>query len=620
MNKIILALIEFIFLIGAAYGFSFFLSKSSFNFSTVEGIVLRITLGFGIISFFTLILATLHMLHTYIFVTILIIGNILLIKEKPILKKLNLKKNISIWYYILFFFFLFNLFYSLFPPTFYDSMMYHLAVPNYYMLNDGITAWNTNFSSNFPLNVEMLFLFSLLGKTVLIPKLISLFSGILILLLMLSRKKNKNSDFAYILPLLLFYTIPQVGFLCSSSKIDITGMLFVFSAIKVFLYYIKEKKSRYLILSGIFWGLSIGSKYIFGFYMVGFFIAILFVQNMNIKKKITSIMVISIMVIVLMIPWFIKNTIITGNPMYPYLNNIFQSKTWTKAQTMSFSTGIKRGNNHSLSKYIYYPVELFLEPYKYGITAVYGILFLFLFPFIFFSEKKEYIRILKISGITSFILIMPFALVPRYFLASFLLLSIPIASGVANIIKKFQFIQKYMIVIAAFLILSNLTMQITLQEYFFQGFSYLKIQSKSNNKNMKYLYTLPYYRAVELLNNIMSDKEKVLFLGEDRSFYMKKKFYLSSFNDNNKLIELIKTNYDSNKILGKMKKDNITYILFSEHGLERMSKMSIVYNLSKTDKDKLFIFLSNQKLIFKDRMYKIYKLNENTNKIITYNN
>jgi len=253
-------------------------------------------------------------------------------------------------------------------------------------------------------------------------------------------------------------------------------------------------------------------------------------------------------------------------------------------------------------------------------TAVYGILFLFLFPFIFFSEKKEYIRILKISGITSFILIMPFALVPRYFLVSFLLLSIPIVSGVANIIKKFQFIQKYMVVITVFLILSNLTMQITLQEYFFQGFSYLKVQSKNNNKNMKYLYTLPYYRAVEFLNNIMSDNEKVLFLGEDRSFYMKKKFYLSSFNDNNKVLDIIKKNNDYNEILTKIKKDNITYVLFSEHGLERMSKMSIVYKLSKKNKDKLLLFLSNQKLIFQDRMYKIYKLNENTNKIITYNN
>ncbi len=609
MAKIVLALVEFILIIGAAYGFSFFLKEKHFNFSIMDNVIFRIVLGFGIISMITLLIASLHLLNIYMFVIILIIGNLLLISDTALLKKLKFERKSSIWWYFLLFFFLVNLFYSLFPPTFYDSMMYHLAVPNYYLLNDGIVSWNTNFVSNLPLNVEMLFLFSLLGKTVLIPKLISLVSGLLIILLMLFWGKDFTSKLIIYLPLFLFYTIPQVGFLSSSSKIDLIGMLFAFSAIRVFFYYIEDNKRPYLILSGVFWGLAIGSKYIFGFYMIGFFIAILFMQNSNLRKKFIIIIVISTMVMILMTPWLIKNTIITGNPLYPYLNSLFNSNSWTEAQSLSFSTGIQRGANHSFLEYLYYPLELFLKPYSYGITAVYGIFFLLLLPFIFFSQKKHYIQILKISGIAAFIIIMPFSLVPRYFLMSFLLLSIPIASGVKNVLKKFPFIKKYLIIIIVGLILQNLIMQISLQEKLIQGYSYLKIKLKSNNNKIKYLYTLPYYRSVEFLNNNLSDKEKVLFLGEDRSFYLKKKFYLSSFNDSNKLIDLIKKNKDSRLILEKMRKDNISHILFSEKGLKRMGKMSSIYQLSNLQRKNLLSFFSDLQIIFEDNLYKIYKIN-----------
>lgn len=608
MQQIIIALIEFFLIIGSAYGLSLFLIKKLFNFHKLEYIILRIILGFGIISFITLFLATFHILNIYAFILVLIIGNILLIKDIHHFKDISLIQFKSIWIYPLITFFLFNFFYSLFPPTFYDSMMYHLAIPNYYQLNDGIISWNTNFNSNLPLNIEMLFLFSLLGKTVLIPKLISLISGIFIILLMSFWAKDKTSKFIYFIPLLLFYTIPQFGFLSSSSKTDITGMLFVFAALRVFFYYLKDYKKQYLILSGIFWGLSIGSKYIFGFYIIGFFISIFLIKSIKFKKKIISIVIISLIVIILMTPWFIKNTIITGNPLYPYLNSFFHSDTWTKAQGKSFSTGIQRGERHTFLKYIYYPLELFLRPYSYGITAVYGVFFLFFFPFVFFSEKKNHIKILKYSGFFSFILIMPFALVPRYFLMSFLLLTIPIASGVSNILRKQKHIKKYLIIIIALLISFNLIMQISLQEKIFQGFSYLKFKIKSNDKNLKYLYTLPYYRPIEFLNKNLSDKEKVLFLGEDRSFYLEKNFYLSSFNDRNELIELIKHENSIIEVLNKLKKNNFTHIIFSKYGLERMSKMSIVYKLSDNQKQNLFSFLSTLKLIYKDKLYDIYKI------------
>ncbi len=50
----------------------------------------------------------------------------------------------------------FSIAHGLVPETFYDSMVYHLAVPQYWLLHHGICDFPTNFFSNFPFGGEAL--------------------------------------------------------------------------------------------------------------------------------------------------------------------------------------------------------------------------------------------------------------------------------------------------------------------------------------------------------------------------------------------------------------------------------------------------------------------------------
>ncbi len=606
--QIPISIIQLFLLLSAAHGLTRFLRKYLDHLARIDRIVLRLTLGFGILSIIGFTLAALHLLKGYAFYAILAVGNFLNIRDLFQIKQLKFENKSGFWIWLLLAFLITNLFYSLFPPTFYDSMLYHLAVPNYYMIQGGMVPWPTNFNAYLPLNVEMLFLFSMLGNSILLPKLISLASTVLIALLLFNWMRNQNRSYS-LLAVMLFCTIPQAGFLASSSKPDMTGMLFMLAALRLFFSFINSRMTRDLVLSGVIWGLAVGSKYIFGFYLIGFFLALLFFKPLPFKRKIVVYAVIAILVFLMMMPWFIKNTVMTGNPLYPYLNSIFKSDHWSESQGESFSKGIRRGGSHAILKYLYYPLELFLKPYKYGITAVYGVLLLLFLPFLLFGRKDAEIRMIQATALLSFILILPFAMVPRYFLPAFLLLSIPVAFGSTSIIQSHRILRRYFPLVLGLLVSINLIMQVSLQERQYQGFAYLTFKLKHrNNPSVKYLYTLPYYRAVEYLNAKMGPEKQVLFVGEDRTFYMKKSFLASSFNDHNLLIDLIRKNKTDRAIIRALRLQGISKILYTDAGLRRLGKISSVYQLNKVQRKRLNGFLSKLAVEFEDRLYKIYAL------------
>lgn len=606
MGEIIAALLQAVLILGAAFGLAFFVKRDRFS-STLDYAVLRITLGLGCIALGTLAAAALNMIGLGFFILVLAGGNLLLLKEWRSLTGLWDEISFSWTWLLILPFLLVNLFYSFFPPTFYDTLLYHLAVPQYYLAHGGIVPWLTNFNSNIPLNVEMVFLFSLPGKTVYVPNFISFFSGLGILWLLYSWYRRYFSRRFFVLPVLLFYTIPEVGFLSSSAKSDMLGMLFLLAGVRLFCYYLEEQHRRaFLILSGLSWGLAIGSKYIFAFYLAAFMVLFLLVyRGLGFKKRVAAVMVMSLLVLLCLSPWLVKNGIITGNPLYPYMNSLFPSSSWGAAQAESFSSALQRGSSHSLWDYLRFPLEIFLVPYSYGMTAVLGLLFLVFSPFAFFSLREPVLKLLAGTAVLSFVLLLPFAMVPRYFLSSFLLLCLPMAAGAERVIARAGWLKSIVITALGVLLLANVILLADLQEKYTNGFAYVtaRISGKLKGVNAKYLTMVPYYRAAEYINKNLGPADRVIFLGEERTFYVERDFIASSFNDRHLLLDILKEKQDFEEFLAALKGQGISHILFCPGGLERMGRMSPIYRLDPDLKAKLDDFLSRLPVIFQDKNY-----------------
>ncbi len=615
MTTYALAIAEFLLLVTAAFGLScFILKRDSLEQITVwEFVVLRTALGFGIIAYVTFLAAVLRFLNLSLFIAVLVLGSLCFLREISILKELKIRITFSLFGSILAIFFLFNFFYAWFPPTFYDSMLYHLAVPSYYIFHHGFVPWPTNFLAHLPLNVEMVFMFTLLGKTVLLPKLLSLISYTGLIILVYSWYRRHFSSRFSLLPVLLFFTIPQVGFLTTTAKPDMLGLLFLFAGVRLFFLYLekeKQKRLHLLLLSSLCWGLAIGSKYIFAFYLVGFFLALLLAKKVDFKRKVLAVLVITLVVLLLLSPWLAKNAVFTGNPVYPYLSGIFPNQYWSSQQAADFSFMQKRGSGYSLWQYLWYPIQIFILPYGYGMTVVLGVLFLIFIPFIFFSWKDERLRFLIIAAAAAFILMLFFSKVPRYFLTSFLLLAMPMAGGAEKVMARVPAIKKFLPLLLTLLLAANLVQQVDLQERYSQGFSFLfkKIGGKLKAQDYRYLYLLPYYRAANYANLHLDKDDLLILLGEERTFYLDKRFIASSFVDRNFLIEDLKKSQNFEDFAAALRKRTITHILYSPLGLERLGRKSLTHRLSDNERHRLHDYLSHFPLVYQDKNYLLFNV------------
>lgn len=616
MTTYVLAIAEFLLLLSAAFGLSSFILKrdSLEKISAWEFVVLRVALGFGIIAYVTFLAAALRFLNLYFFVAVLVLGNLCFFREIAILKELKVRITFTLFGTILAVFFLFNLFYAWFPPTFYDSMLYHLAVPSYYISHGGFVPWPSNFLAHLPLDVEMVFMFSLLGKTVLLPKLVSFISYIGLVILVYSWYRRSSSQFS-LLPVLLFFTIPQVGFLSATSKPDMLGILFLFAGVRLFFLYLEnetQNRLRPLFLSSLCWGLAIASKYIFAFYLVGLFLALLLAKKVRFRRKVLAVSVISLVVLLLLCPWLVKNVVFTGNPVYPYLSGIFPSPYWSSQQSADFSFMQKRGSGYTFWQYLWYPIQIFILPYGYGMTVVLGVLFLVFLPFIFFSWKDERLRFLIIAAVAAFIMMIFFTKVPRYFLTAFLLLAMPMAGGAETVMTRFRPVKRFLPLLLALLLAANLVQQVDLQERYSQGFTYLykKASGHFNDRDFKYLYLLPYFRAAEFANHHLKKDDRIILLGEERTFYLEKPFIAGTFADRNLLIEDLKSSRSFDDFLAALRARGTSHILYSATGLQRLAAKSRTQRLSDTELARLHDWLSRLTQVYQDPNYSIYKIDD----------
>lgn len=610
MIDIITAVVQLALFVISAFGFgSLFIKRRDID-EGLEYPVFAFSLGLGVIILFTFIFSFSGFLNAWFFAGVLLTGNIIFFVNRKEFKNIKIKIKFSILLVPVFIFLIIDLFYALFPPTFYDSMSYHLAVPNYYILKGGMVPWLDNFYSNLPLNGEMVYLFSLSGGSVLLPRLITFISGLFILILLFSWSGEYVKGKYRILPLILFLSVPQVSFLFSSSKTDIMGMLFLIIGVRSLTNFLKSGKiKKTLFLSGIFLGLAIGTKYIFAFYVAIILIYIFVSKNYTFKRKVFIMITLSAIILITLSPWFVKNIIFTGNPVYPYLNEVFDNNKWGPEQAGQLAEAVK-GGKKSISDYILYPFRIFFFPYKYGMTAVWGILLLLFLPFLFMVKREKELIFFLIIAILSFALMIPFGNVPRYFLASFLFLSIPLASGIERTGNKFQLVKRITLPVLLIMLISNLVLTAGLQEKFSFGFRYMKgkVSGEFKGRDIYYLYGLPYYRGVQFINKTLKEGEKVAFVGEDRTFYLKKDFIANSFLDKNMVLEILKNCDDLSGFLKKLQKKGITHIFYSEKGVKMLGSLSSTFKLTREEQDKLDIFLFNFDILYRDKNYILYSV------------
>jgi hypothetical protein len=341
---------------------------------------------------------------------------------------------------------------ALMPPIARDALIHHLAIPKLWIVNGGFyeTPWAVY--SYYPMNVDLLYLIPLYCGNDIIPNFIHFSFGIgtaVVIYLYLRRKFNQATG---LLGFLIFISTPVISKLSTMAYVDLGLVFFIAASVLAFIRWRDGEYKQYswLLISSVAMGLALGAKY--NGLVAWFFLtmAIVFIRSRDTGcqgKAISSGLIFFIVSLAVFSPWLIKNTILTGNPLYPLFPGFFSRIPSGDggANTVAFvhsHAGLFRTRElffgESLWEILLIPLRMFFQGQddnpRYFDGVLNPVLIIFV-PFAFMKKNMKIENLFFLLFAVYFILISFFLdqIRIRYILPAIPFLVILTATGLANI-------------------------------------------------------------------------------------------------------------------------------------------------------------------------------------------
>jgi len=504
------------------------------------------------------------------------------------------------------------------PITYYDSLGYHLALPALYNIEGAIRSVPTNLYSYFPANLEMVFMFIdhfFQDPDTVVNLLcwgVAFATGIGIYNWVSEFKGRRGGLFA----LALWWTAPVVLFLSVGGYVDMALAFFVFLSVRAFAK-ARERNwdAKWVALSGFFAGLACCVKY------TGATCPIIlgsFLLCSRIPQKEIPYKKMGLFFLLVLIPfsfWLVKNFAAIGNPVFPFFYEFLGGNlNWPREMaTGYFDVLLEYGKTGNMIKdLISFPLMLVTSAPKFGggfdVLGDFGWpVFLYASPLgLFFFYRNKMVKFIAIF-LTSFFLIW-FATKPVLrFLVPALPFAVMLSSlGLAELIfKKNRITTVVTVLLITPFLLSNFFIYFLISSEL-QPFSVaLGLESKRDYLTRR----LTYYPAYEFANQNFTNLDKILILGEQRTYHLKIPYLGSNFFAPSPA-SLWFNDAEDFPIRAKehLKSMGITHILVTESELDRMGGLkNLGFTPSGIVRFKSFTS-SFSKLVFDQNGVKIYSL------------
>jgi hypothetical protein len=322
----------------------------------------------------------------------------------------------------------------------------------------------------------------------------------------------------------------------------------------------------------------------------------------------------------ILLPWLIKNLAYTGNPVFPFLCGLFKGNNINVELAENY---INHVSQHGIP--VRNVFDLLILPWRMTMQGiafgggfdVWGPLFLFFLPFLFFLKKNvKIIKQLKLYVFLYFCVWIATGKVLRFLIVILPCLSILIAYCFICLEKKGKGWK-----------LIRLVLVISIAGNFFL-FGYLETVvdpfpvALGMETREKYLgRKLNYYKGVKFINDNLPDGVKILFIGESRGYYCERQYIAATVFDVNPIVEAANNSDNEEEMLKKLRQLGITHIFYNDKEAVRLEKGYHIfywtnkgYQINKNFKLKYLRCLFKEKFIYVYEIdYSILKLKEKVN-------
>ena len=457
---------------------------------------------------------------------------------------------------------LLNLAGTLSPEIFYDALVYHLAVPNYYVIRHGITPMPHNFYSDLPFTHGMLYSAALLLKGEALAKFVNYGAGLLTAGAVLALGARYFSLRAGLWAAAIFYTVDHA--MLASWSAGTEALLMFFSTLALYSILNRdEENKRWLWLAACFCGLAMGVKYTGFFTAVGVMLIYAWQDRAKPLTVLKNLALFTLIATFFVGPWLVKNYLYQGNPVFPFALKIFGAGPQSDPQKLSDFIG------HASQLGPLKPLAWLLTPWKVtmgqiGNSEYFSPLFLLLLPGAFLLSAPAgaaltglWIFFLAVWGGWSVSSTMVRFLMPAYPAAGLIMAAYLFSPGhkaLKSALKAVALVVCFTGLYWAGMIFYSqgrwrpLTGAVPVEDYL---------------SHTQQTYPNSSYSGVKFINEKTGPGAKVLLVGDERSYYLKKDFIVSSVYDKTALVEYAAASRDGEDLYARLKADGITHILLN---------------------------------------------------------
>jgi 4-amino-4-deoxy-L-arabinose transferase-like glycosyltransferase len=470
------------------------------------------------------------------------------------------------------------------PPFFYDALLYHLAVPQKYLLLHHFHFLPTQYFSNFPAHLSMLFIVALSFSGGLLANLCSWvftpLTAVAVYGFVVPRWGRPIALTAAAITLLT----PGVLILSTLTAID-CGMMF-YSALCIFaiVTWTTTRQYRDLFCAAICCGLAVSTKYTalvtLCLPLGGYFIWDALRAPHAWKKRIGQWLIFAGVVLLVVSPWLIKNIVFTGNPMYPFFQGIFQpaaNAQFDYAQYMQQDHSLfEKGGQWATNLWLAFKAPWTVTMTTNGAAGKMGGVFLLCIPAILWVHARDRIImvLLGLSALSfwSWVFFLPrtlrysFGIVPLLAIVSaYILWHLP---GRASLQRAALFGLGVVLTYQFALFLAE---ELTVLRPF--GFLF------ANQSTAEFLldHGVDYYPVMQYVNRELPADAKILFVGESRGYYCARDYELYTvivnIDDRDLLLRnLIRASQTATEVVAQLRQRQITHVLFNMNEMARFTK------------------------------------------------
>jgi hypothetical protein len=206
------------------------------------------------------------------------------------------------------------------PEVFYDALVYHLAVPQACLEAGRFVDFPYNHYAWLPLFSSMTFAWGLAAGGMYTAKLMSFGIGLVLLAAVLAWSKELEDEESGVWACAILLGTPVVLFLFWMTNSDISAALYHLLALVLYWRWVRKPEgSRLLLLSGLFAGFAMASKYSAAYGAAVLALGCLWVRRgAGPASALRAALLFCAAAILPLLPWWGRAFLQTGNPFFPY--------------------------------------------------------------------------------------------------------------------------------------------------------------------------------------------------------------------------------------------------------------------------------------------------------------